>query len=99
MRLVKTLGNALSPGSHVVISHLTVDGPDPAAVSHAADVYRGASAPMVFRPGSAIRRLFDGFDLLAPGLVRPCDWYPDPQARERTGWLYAGVGRKPGQLA
>jgi hypothetical protein len=44
-----------------------------------------------------IRRLFDGFDLVEPGVVFMPDWRPDPDTRPagRPRSMRAGVGRKP----
>jgi len=40
--------------------------------------------------------LFDGLELVEPGVVRVADWRPDSQleAASPTG-LWGGVGRKP----
>ena len=44
-----------------------------------------------------IRRFFDGFELVAPGVVFMQDWRPDPwtHASGRFRSFRAGVGRKP----
>jgi hypothetical protein len=43
-----------------------------------------------------VTRLFDGLELLAPGVVRVSDWRPDSdlEAARPTG-LWGGVARKP----
>jgi S-adenosyl methyltransferase len=52
---------------------------------------------LVFRDRPAITRLFDGFELVDPGLVHLTEWHADEAERARTGgdWLLGGVGRKP----
>jgi len=50
--------------------------------------------PVTLRGRPAFTALFDGFDLLAPGVVPAPDWRPDRPYRAPTGWVLAGVGRK-----
>ncbi len=44
-----------------------------------------------------IQRFFDGFELVAPGVVFMQDWRPEPgtHASGRLRSFRAGVGRKP----
>ncbi|MEV4518585.1 SAM-dependent methyltransferase [Dactylosporangium sp. NPDC049525] len=92
--IADTIRDAMAPGSFLVLTHLTTDGPDPAAVARTVEVYRQASAPIVFRPRETIERYFTGLELVAPGLVRPSRWRPDPTTAPGPGWLYAGVATK-----
>lgn len=91
--IVRAFRDALAPGSYLALSHLTTEGPPAEAVARTEEAYANATSPMIFRPRSAVERLFDGFDLVEPGLVRPWQWRPDDAAKERTEWLYAGVGK------
>jgi hypothetical protein len=95
-RLARTLRDALVPGSYLVISH----GTDRAAVAHAAgQVYnRTVSTHIHLRSPDEVRRFFDGFDLVEPGVVFIPEWRPDSPADvlgdpHRIPGL-AGVGRK-----
>ncbi|MEV8516518.1 SAM-dependent methyltransferase [Dactylosporangium sp. NPDC051484] len=92
-RLIARLRDATAPGSHLVVSHLTLDGVDAAPTQQGTQVYRGASAPIVPRTRADILRLFDGFELLDPGLVWIGQWQPDP-GEEQVSHGYAGVGVK-----
>ena len=51
------------------------------------------------RGHTEISAFFDGFDLLAPGLVFNPAWRPDRPApfidHPERSWIYAGVARKP----
>jgi SAM-dependent methyltransferase len=47
--IVDAFRDVLAPGSYLVLSHLTTDGPPAAAVARTAEVYAGATSPMVFR--------------------------------------------------
>lgn len=91
--LIKAFRAVMAPGSHLVLSHLTTDGPPPAAVAQTVEVYEGATSPIVFRTRQQIAQMFDGFILARPGLVRPWQWHPEPTDTMHTKWLYGGVGK------
>lgn len=102
-RVVARIRDALAPGSYAVITHVTGDS-HPEAANAVAALFRslGVSTPLVPRPRSQICALFDGFDLVEPGLVLAEDWRPDredPDPRLDIGWFYAGVGRLPAAAA
>lgn len=98
-RIVKAYREKMAPGSAVVISHLSTSHRDRDSVDEFVTNYQ-ASAPLVFRPDGEIRRLFDGFHLVDPGLTPLHAWRPDdPTAPDEGGtWATAGVGllRAPG---
>ena len=94
--MVGRFRDAIGPGSYVVLSHLTTDGPPAGQVKAVEAAYESATSPMVFRSRDAIAGLFTGLDLVDPGrLVRPWQWHTDDAANARTQWLYAAIGRKP----
>jgi hypothetical protein len=97
--LVKRLAGPLVPGSHLAISHGTIDGQSSSVIEAGRRLYARATAPMRVRGHAEIRAFFDGFDLVEPGLVFNPQWRPDgpgPLADQpERSWLYAGVGRKP----
>jgi hypothetical protein len=87
--------DALPSGSLVALSHLTADfrSREMAAV---ADAMRNSRDPMYFRPREEVVALFDGFDLVEPGVVSAPHWRPDPDfAAGGPEDVYVGVGRKP----
>ncbi len=93
--IIARLRDAIAPASFLVLSHATADfHPDQAA--KVTKVYRQASAPLVPRTGTQIQRFFEGFDLVAPGLVEPAVWRPDTEGPPGSGagGFYAGVGRR-----
>ena len=94
-RIVSAFREVLPPGSCLVISHLTNDGPPADEVQAVEDVYADATSPMVFRSRQQIAGFFDGLDVLSPGLVHPWAWQPNERADEQTDWLLAGIGRVP----
>jgi SAM-dependent methyltransferase len=89
--LIARLRDATAPGSHLVVSHLTLDGVAAAPASAGQQVYRQSSAPIVPRTKADIAALFDGYTLLDPGLVRLGDWRPD-DGDEQVSHGYGGVG-------
>ncbi|WP_267242453.1 SAM-dependent methyltransferase [Streptomyces sp. PR69] len=96
--LVRRLVDALPSGSHLVVSQLTADF-DPLSVQRGVDMYAAGGVTLAPRPYAEIARLFDGLELVEPGLVQLTEWRPEPDAGERGDGdeavsLYGGVGRK-----
>jgi S-adenosyl methyltransferase len=83
-------------GSYVVISHITSDGTEPDVVATIEEIYAQASAPAVFRSKAEIGRLFDGFELVKPGLVEVSGWRGNNRKPANPPALrfLGGVGRK-----
>lgn len=70
---------AMAPGSHVALSHATHEdstGDESTAVNGAAESYRQARQPVVFRTREELRALLAGFVLVDPGVVPIPDWRP-----------------------
>jgi len=98
--LTAALIRALPSGSYVFIQHL-LDLDDPAAVQLREFMTRSFGR-VQFRSLEQVRDLFDGLELVAPGLVRVPDWRPGEEdasvAEDRLtalGLACAGVARKP----
>jgi SAM-dependent methyltransferase len=98
-RAIAEYRDHVAPGSYLAISHgasATAEEDPGDVVGSVTSVYRQASAQLHVRPLSEIRRFFDGFDLVDPGLVWMTEWRPDPgippAGQPRS--LRAGVGRK-----
>jgi SAM-dependent methyltransferase len=90
----------LAPGSFLVMSHASVVAPeeDPDGdVDAATEVFSRSSAHLYARTYHEILPLFDGFELIDPGLVWMPQWRPDPGTLPagRLRSLRAGAGRKP----
>jgi hypothetical protein len=83
----------MAPGSYLALSHLTTDGPEADEIEQVIEVYKNATSPIVFRPRTEITQLFDGFDVVDPGITRPWQWRPECGVEgPQTEWLLAGVG-------
>jgi SAM-dependent methyltransferase len=85
------LRRMMRPGSFVAISAGTTEGLTPTQIQAIKDAYTRSTAPAVIRSRAEIERLFDGFELVEPGLVHVAKWRAD--GPETQGRLLAGVGR------
>ncbi|UWE11406.1 SAM-dependent methyltransferase [Actinacidiphila bryophytorum] len=99
--LVAAYRDALPAGSRLVLTHATSDFHSPeTGVEDAKEVYkdRGATATVTTRSYEQVLPLFDGFDLVDPGLVQIPLWHPEgelPTAAELSHvGTYGGVGVK-----
>ncbi|MEU6553424.1 SAM-dependent methyltransferase [Streptomyces sp. NPDC046915] len=96
--IVTAFRDALPGESWLAMTHATnQDRPETAAA--VGQLYRSrASSPVTARSREEILGLFDGFDLVEPGLTYVPLWRPDPDDEipddPSEYWVYAGVGRK-----
>ncbi len=74
--VVATLYRALPAGSYVFIHHM-LDSEDPASATLQAAMQRGPGRTQ-FRTFAQIRELFDGLELVEPGVVLVPEWRPHP---------------------
>ena len=94
--LLKRYQQALAPGSYLVMSHATDEGLN-VRVGTAAEMYRVTNKPACVRDRAQIAELFDGFELVEPGVVYTPEWRPDPEdnvAEPGRSAALGGVGRK-----
>ena len=96
-RILAVFCEALPAGSYLALSHATADF-RPAAARQAAAVYDQATSPVTLRTRAQVTALFDGWDLVEPGLAQVPLWRPDgrpPRQKElERAWVYGGVARK-----
>ncbi|MFD6949712.1 hypothetical protein A6A08_01355 [Nocardiopsis sp. TSRI0078] len=83
----------LAPGSCMALSHLSSGDSPEEEQRLMQDTYKNSPAPMIYRTPEEIGSLFDGFELLSPGLVPPGLWRPDSGRGESTKRFLSGVGR------
>ncbi len=85
----------LAPGSYVVISHVTGDlAPEQMAQVTAESARRGTT--FIGRTKDEVGRMFNGQELVDPGLVLIAYWRPDggtPEYNADRVWGYCGVAR------
>ncbi|NUS42494.1 MAG: SAM-dependent methyltransferase [Mycobacteriaceae bacterium] len=90
--IVARLRDELAPGSYLLLTHAT-DDTHP-AVQELAEYSRGTPAQFAYRSPAAVRAFFEGFDVLAPGVV-PVETWLDPEASAGPVVFLVGLGRKP----
>jgi S-adenosyl methyltransferase len=84
---------ALAPGSYLVISHAT-DEPSREKMAANAEVADNSGTMLIPRSRDAIARMFNGRELVDPGLVLVSYWRPeagDPGPNADRAWAYGGV--------
>ncbi len=75
--IVARFAERMAPGSYLAVSIGTSDGADPEMLAEVTQTYADARMPFTLRTRAQIMELFDGFDLIEPGLVGLPDWRPD----------------------
>jgi SAM-dependent methyltransferase len=73
--VVAAFRRVMAPGSYLVISHGTSSGRTN-EVGRAARLYSESTRPVVLREPGQVAALFDGFDLVPPGVVPASQWRP-----------------------
>ncbi len=84
---------ALAPGSYLVISHAT-DEFSPEKMQANAEVADSSGTMLIPRSKDAILTMFNGRDLVDPGLVLVSRWRPEraePDPNAALAWAYGGV--------
>jgi S-adenosyl methyltransferase len=94
--IVRRLTDACAPGSFVTISHAASDIDAEQQTEMVRRLNESVAEKATLRDRAGVTRLFDGLDLVAPGVVRVADWRPDSdvEAASPTG-LWGGVAAKP----
>ena len=75
--IVARFRERMAPGSYLAISVGTSDDADPDMLAEATQTYAGARMPFTLRSRAQIQDLFDGFNLVEPGLVGLPEWRPE----------------------
>jgi len=71
-RIVARYMAPLASGSRIAITATSSDGIDPAIRRRLEAVYANATAPIVYRTPAQVEELFDGLQILPPGVVDLC---------------------------
>jgi hypothetical protein len=76
--IIRTLWQAMCPGSYLTVSHSTPVGEEPEAQAQDAKrILSRNTINVTMRSHAEVARLLAGFDLLEPGLVFAPQWRPD----------------------
>jgi hypothetical protein len=102
VRIVRALRDVAAPGSYLVISHASAEevALSPESQDRLHQVYRNTPTPVTLRSRADLARLFEGFEVVEPGIVRVPRWRPEgpddlfADDPERCA-IFGGVGRKP----
>ena len=94
--IISRLTAACVPGSYLVISHVGGDIDAEQQTEMVRRLNESVAEKATMRDRAGVTRLFDGLELVAPGVVRVSGWRPDSdlEASRPTG-LWGGVARKP----
>lgn len=92
LRIVRTVVGAVPSGSYLIMWDGTDDSE---AYVTLCENYTGTGGtPYTPRPQAQIRAIFDGLELVEPGVSSITEWRPDGIQRPAIS-AYGGVGRKP----
>ena len=94
---VQSYKDRCAPGSWLVIAHADSDSISPGRLDRLTSVFDDGPSGFHPRPAAAIKALFSGWRVFAPGLTDVRDW-PSPPARppvRRRLGVPAGIGVKP----
>ena len=85
--------DAVVPGSYLVLTHLTADH-HPEQMNRFAALYQDSNNPVTLRTRSECADLFEGWELIGPGVGPMADWQPsDDDPPLPVGWEFAnGTG-------
>jgi hypothetical protein len=96
--IVRRLLDALPAGSYLVATHATQDFGTPEQQALYQQILQEGKSDVWTRPKDEFAALFDGLDLVEPGVVPASEWRPEPGAEipERSDInVWTAVGRKP----
>jgi hypothetical protein len=85
--------SVLPSGSFLALSHLTADGM-PGESAAVVEAMKDSRDPLFFRSYAEVLPMFDGFELVPPGVVTASRWRGDKGDTIDQNGVYAGVGRK-----
>ena len=87
--------DAIVAGSYLTLTHGTREGQSSDMTEAAEAVYRSSPTPLHLREADAVLAMFDGFELVEPGLAAVHAWRPESPSPWQMPFAWAGVGRKP----
>ncbi|MFD7844122.1 SAM-dependent methyltransferase [Nocardia sp. NPDC059764] len=96
--LMRTLTDALAPGSYLVMSHATNDYLDEHDLERSAEANTRSGVPFQLRSSTEFARFFDGFTLVPPGITAVTLWRPEeyrPHPRPEAVSMLGAVARIP----
>jgi hypothetical protein len=93
--IVNRLMDACAPGSFMTISHPASDIDAEQHTEMVRRLNQSVAEKVALRDHAGVTRLFDGFELVEPGVVRAPKWRPDSELEAASpAVLWAGLARK-----
>jgi hypothetical protein len=93
--IVNRLMDACAPGSFMTISHPASDIDAEQHTEMVRRLNQSVAEKVALRDHAGVTRLFDGFELVEPGVVRAPKWRPDSELEAASpAVLWAGRARK-----
>ena len=93
--IVKRLTDACAPGSFVAISHAASDIDAEQQTEMVRRLNQSVAEKATLRDRAGVTRLFDGLELVDPGVVRTAEWRPvSGLAAASPAGVWAGVARR-----
>ncbi|HVV24332.1 MAG TPA: SAM-dependent methyltransferase [Pseudonocardiaceae bacterium] len=93
LAILEKYRSVLPAGSYLALSHLTADQM-PAESAAVVEAMRNSRDPMFFRSYPDVVAMFEGFELVPPGVVAASRWHGNQGDTSDQEGVYAGVGRK-----
>jgi hypothetical protein len=99
LRIVGAFRDAMCPGSYLAISHATTEGSTSDQIRAGVRIGRKNRVESTMRGRVEVARMFEGFEILEPGVVFTPQWRPDSPGEDFSdapgkASLYGGVGIK-----
>jgi len=93
--IMNRLTGACTPGSFVALSHAASDIDAEQMAEMVRRLNQSTAEKTTLRDRAAVARLFDGLELVEPGVIRAAEWRPDSAEEAASpAALWASIGRK-----
>jgi O-methyltransferase involved in polyketide biosynthesis len=94
--IMRRLTAACAPGSYVALSHAASDIDAAQMAEMVRRLNESTAEKTTLRDRAGVTRLFDGLELVEPGVIRAAEWRPDTDLEAASpAALWGGVARKP----
>jgi O-methyltransferase involved in polyketide biosynthesis len=94
--IMRRLMAACVPGSYVALSHAASDIDAAQMAEMVRRLNESTAEKTTLRDRAGVTRLFDGLELVEPGVIRAAEWRPDTDVEAASpAALWGGVARKP----
>jgi trans-aconitate methyltransferase len=93
--IINTLMDACPAGSYLTLSHAASDIDGEQMTEMVRRLNESSPEKTYLRDRAGVTRLFDGYELVEPGVIRAAEWRPDSELEAKSpAALWGGVARK-----